>query len=268
MLKNNCIFVAVIINTLNKLIMGTINSQLDALFEKWSKVRMPFVYDGILYKRDNSINIEKEWLSSNRRVLFLLKDQNQFGKHENDDARRWILDSDKTANIKQRFIHKIANLVYGYSNITQNNPIPYESLNNEEVKACFNVIPFALMECKKQPGGSRVTDKVLSDCMENDKDFIVEEIEILNPNIIVCCGGVQFDFMINLFGKDNLIGYGYGNDLWKNLMYSRKHNLVILYAGHPSSRGKYSSYYDYYENNMHNFREFLNSEDGKRFLGE
>jgi len=245
--------------------MGKINEQLDALFVEWKKKYeengiSAFSEDGIMYKREKDINaLEDEWQNSSRRILFLLKDQNQHGGYDNRDTRKWLI-NDEGINMKERFFHNLANLFYGLSHITTDEleQVWYGDLNEEQVVEHFYTAPFAFMEAKKEPGGPNVKNKKIKESMNRDKGFISKEIGILNPNIIVCCGGEQFDFMIKLYGKENLVEY-------KNIFYLSKTNTIIMYAYHPSYR---ISPEKHYEDIMHWFRVFLNSEDGKKFLGK
>lgn len=45
------------------------------------------------------------------------------------------------------------------------------------------------MNCKKESGGSTISNETLSKHLELYADFIKEEIKILNPDIIICGGG-------------------------------------------------------------------------------
>lgn len=250
--------------------MESINAQLDKLFEKWQKEQNLefFVKDGLMRKIGKTDSVlENEWINSSRRILFLLKDQNQKNGKWSEDSRDWITTNEDTANIKQRFIHNIANLFYGLSHITtdENCQVLYDELNEEKVKTHFNTAPFAFVESKKEPGTTYINNKILRTCMLRDKDFISKELEILKPNIIVCCGSEQYNFIINLFGKETLRGYGYDGKYYKNLQYSAEKNVVILYVEHPSKPCKQNSYYDI---SMQNFRDFLKSEDGKKFTNK
>jgi len=250
--------------------MGKINEQLDALFMAWKPEKNieHFVKDGLMLKsKDRNIDVDAEWLKLSRRILFLLKDQPQ---KENErccqDSRTWTED-ENNSGLYGTLFSRIANLFYGLSQITtdKDRQVWYGELDDIKVRNHFNTIPFGFMECKKEPGDTTIDNKELTMVMERDKNFINAEIDIINPNIIVCCGAPQYGFMINKYGKENLHEYGYGNKNQKNLQYYPDKNIVILYVEHPSVVAKDNEYYDI---SMNNFREFLKSEDGKKFLGE
>lgn len=85
-----------------------------------------------------------------------------------------------------------------------------------------------------------------------------EEIEILNPNIIVCMGQPIFDFVLKMYSatEENLVAE-------KNIHYIPSCKKVIIYAAHPSGR---DSYQNHYEGVMHWYRQFLHSKAYKEFM--
>lgn len=94
---------------------------------------------------------------------------------------------------------------------------------------------------------------------ERDAAFLSKEIEILNPNILVCCGGPIFDFAIKMYGKYDLHDYGING----NLKYAVQKNIVLIYCEHPAKRFMHSE--TFYDVTMDLFRVFLKTEDGKTF---
>ena len=244
--------------------MGSLNIALNQLFDEWkSTYDSPFVADGIMLKCDDNIDVENLWLQSNRRIAFLLKDQNQgTGAHWDDDARLWLRNDTRTQQLKRTVFHNIENLFYGLSNASTEDYAQfwYGELDFEKVKSHFNHYPFAYIECKKIPGSSIIKDTELEKYLKRDRRFLIKELEILNPNIIVCCGGKIFGFVIDIFGGSNLREYGING----NLRYSDERNTVIIYCEHPSK--KYMSNAKFYENPMDLFRNFLKTEDGANFI--
>ena len=78
-----------------------IDARLEDLFKKWSiemkkKGDANFTKDGIIYQ--NHLPKEQtvqEWLKAEKRVLFLLKDQNQKGVEKwDEDIRYWLKDDE------------------------------------------------------------------------------------------------------------------------------------------------------------------------------
>lgn len=243
--------------------MGSLNVALDNLFKQWKfTYKCPFVKDGLMFKNDQAIDIENLWIHSKRRIAFLVKDQNQGrGEHWDDDARLWLRDDWRTQELKRPMFRNIANLFYGLSHVSaeEHAQIWYGELEHDKVKNYFNQSPFAFIECKKVPGYSSLTDRDLKDYIQHDTFFLSKEIKILNPNILVCCGGPIFDFAINMYGKDSLHSYGING----NLRYSVEKNIVLIYCEHPAKRFMHSG--TFYDVAMDLFRLFLQTEDGKIF---
>lgn len=239
-----------------------INQQLDNLFEKWSQSCKHFIKDGLMLKPDPIIDVDDVWLHAERRIAFLLKDQNQGTReHWSEDARLWPLHEGWP---KGQLFHIIANSFYGLSHIDHEeyNQVWFGELDNTKVIDYFNRNPFAFIECKKEPGESRLKDSTLRYYLtqEPHASFLSKELELLNPNIIVCYGGPIFDFCINLYGKENLHDYGYNG----NLKYDKKKNIVIIYCEHPAK--PLTNKEKYHNITMDPFREFVKTNEGKHFL--
>lgn len=158
----------------------SIKHELDVLFAEWeSKIKTNnntshFTRDGLMYNSIPNEQNEDFWFSSSKRVLFLLKDQNQQGLEKwDEDIREWLTDTanDKTEsylkkkeanrNLSPRFIRNLAYLLWGLSKADKDNPWWYDEVTKhfDEVKDFFNTQPFAIVECKKQPGGGKLDDK-------------------------------------------------------------------------------------------------------------
>ncbi len=68
-----------------------------------------------MLKADTTIDVNDAWIHSDRRIAFLLKDQNQGkGEHWNEDARLWPTFEGWP---KGQLFHIIANSFYGLSHI-------------------------------------------------------------------------------------------------------------------------------------------------------
>ena len=244
--------------------MGSLNVALDKLFDEWkSTYDSSFVADGLMLKCDDTIDVENLWLQSNRRIAFLLKDQNQgTGTHWDDDARLWLRIDSRTQQLERRIFHNIANLFYGLSNASAEDYAQfwYGELDFDKVRSHFDHYPFAYIECKKTPGGPNLKDSELQTYLQRDRRFLIRELEILNPNIIVCCSGKIFGFIIDIFGESNLREYGING----NLRYSAERHTVIMYCEHPAKR--FMNAGGWYDITMDLFRNFLKTEDGCNFI--
>ena len=244
----------------------SINEKLDNLFEEWIKdypehEKQKFCRDGLVYKRleeNSDYDIEKEWNSAPRKILFLLKDQNDQGQTDKEnqvgsDLRHW-LDGDSeicknNCKIKGRFIKRIAQLLYLLSYWTPDNNINFgEHVDKKDkvVRDCFNSVPFALVESKKLIGTSYISEKELKEAINKDSKMLKKELDILTPNIIVCFGTPQYEYIKDFYFKDVApdisINHPYPNDPEVNCMldyYSEK-KIIIIHSFHPSYYGKES----------------------------
>ena len=228
------------------------NEYLEALFEEWNALSLKnghgiITKDGLMRKKDTDVNIL--WAHSPKRVMFLLKDQPY---SEGDDIRNWMIlpDTDKNAarnrNFSSTFLKRLSYLFYGL----MHNVVAWESITKELVVECFNSSPVAFVEAKKQSGTSSVKNLEMVRYIQKYKDFLIKEINILQPNIIVCCGGPQYDFALNmLYDKSQL------ELIDQNVYCDLVGKKVIIYAPHPSYRRM--SHEGYFESVMWHWKKFM-----------
>lgn len=233
------------------------NQLLSELFVDWidsypAEKRYLFCKDGIMLKNDSTINVNHLWEQSKRRVAFLLKDCPDGWGY---DTREMLLDTHekgkKNRELKVPFLKNLAKLLYGLLemspedvNIPFNNQ--YVDKRMHEVIDYWNTKPFAYIESKKLAGGPRVKEKEIIDALDRDELFFKKELDILSPNIILCCnetGDSIFNFITQKYfmGKEpQKIGGEYIVDgkVIKNmktcLWYYPVDNVVVIKAFHPS----------------------------------
>lgn len=136
-------------------------------------------------------------------------------------------------NLQDPFFQKLAFMLWGFSKIDKNNDWwPGEvEMHLKEVKEFFNTQPFALIECKKEPGGPKVAENILRYHINKYGDLLKQEIETLNPNIIVCMSGSGHHFALNDLFNNNELEF-----CSKNVHIYRKNGkeILIIYSYHPS----------------------------------
>lgn len=273
-----------------------IGDELETLFKEWKdRLGTHFTKDGVMY-RNGKINeqVEQEWFASPIRVAFLLKDQNQ-GKYgtwdenislwlkdvdwEDIKARdKWNASANANRNIKGRFLKNIAYILWGLAKVDSNVVRCFSETEKHhkkgEVKDFFNSQPFALIECKKEPGISYLDTKILCHHLDTYGDLLKKELDILHPNIIVCCGGSSeiFKFITNTYYKDKkniTFGDEYvledGTDLGfkTQLCYYPDDNVVVIDSFHPKDRKENWLIFDRV---LSPYRHFMNSEYASNFL--
>lgn len=231
--------------------MKDYNKQLDELFKEWEAVSIAngddvISKDGLMRKQDADVN--ELWAESRKKIMFLLKDQpDGWG----DDTRNWLTLPEEHRFAKRNrearpvFLKRLALLLYGFIY----NKLDYWSVDGKEVVKCWNEMPFAFVETKKQSGGKSVTNKTMNRYIDKYKDFLLKEIDILRPNIIVCCGVPQYDFALDtLYDKENL------ECIDKNVYIDKVKNVLLIYSPHPSCRGSHA---DFYAGVMYHYEKFL-----------
>lgn len=257
-----------------------ISNELETLFKEW-KDRLPsganFTKDGIMYQNDEpEEDTIQKWMASPKRVVFLLKDQHQYGTvNWDEDIRYWLKDLQddqpdalenkkrnrnlippkfKGKNSRKQILKPIAFLLWGLSKVEKDVNCEFNDVkaNLEEVKKFFNAQPFALVECKKDPGGPVCNDSTLGKHIEKYGKKIKEEIKILNPNMIVCTNKLIYGLVKDMFPKDEIT-----EPQKDKIVYHKNSGTFIFNSYHPSARG--ISYQRIYEYVINNYREFLQS---------
>lgn len=190
--------------------LGFIRSENDmtGLFRDWyEQVKhengeddISFVCDGVMYKREkDELTTEKDWKESTKRIAFLLKDQNQDGFSWVDDTRKWLVCRDDNWNVESKFLRNIANALWGIKvSSPQYLPDPKSVKQyHEDITECFRSTPFAFVECKKQGGVSKLSNKALKTYLGKDeyKDLLYREFDILDANIFVCTNPFIYEFV-------------------------------------------------------------------------
>ena len=213
------------------------NEKLNELFVRWKEKseqtehigeKSSFCEDGLMYKYGHEKNyVDKLWGKSQKRIMFFLKD----AKEPSGDSRLWLYeegtDYENNRILKPKLMKVLAYWLYGFTTVEDGKIEEFDTITHEQLVECFNQVPFAYVESKKQSGESRIQSTVLSEYIDRYKDFLIEQIDILNPNIIVCCGEPQYKFVLNKI-------YIGSEQIDKNLFYNKGKQTLIFYSYHPS----------------------------------
>ena len=197
------------------------------------------------------------WKESPLRVAFLLKDTNDSGK---DDVRQWMIldtpESEQTRNLaggrvgRTGFLPNIARILYGLRYIKQLKYADFEDFKSRyknQIVDAWNELPFAFVETKKVAGNKSVKVKEIEAFLSTDGYLLKEELDILQPNIIICtCAEPQFKFVTEEYlgneevNEDDKILYRYpdAESVECCLWYYRKKGVIVIKSYHPTYRGK------------------------------
>lgn len=161
-------------------------------------------------------------------------------------------------------------MLYGLLIISPDNPaaLPQTEEGMNKVREVFNTAPFALIEGKKKAGGDNVLKREMEKALEQDKDFLKEEIDILRPNIIVCCDAedTQFNYITQYYLADRepteKREYIYDNDtfsccLWYYDSEDSEKRIAVVKSYHPTYRGKGKEKWKIYERVISPFRALV-----------
>lgn len=242
--------------------MNNIHEKENQLFKDWTDHYKKFgenefiCFDGLCYNGEifnsgyNSRpgNEEQLWLNTKNRVLFLTKDTN---KNPRQDYREW-----PWRELDHQHFKMIFAWLYGLSNITESEfPQIENAYTNYDIDN-----PLCIVNIKKVSGGSSVSNKLLRNYAERDKSLLKRQIvEILNPNIVVCCGGSgsilniarELIFTNNSFEKKNdWCYYDFGN------------NILLINSWHPRAR---ISNEKKYNGMMEAVQDFINKDQPSLF---
>ena len=263
-------------------------AQLNKLFQEWMESlnndeKNLFCKDGLMlkaYKMEKSI--DTLWDELPRKVMFILKDKNT---PDGDDTRLWLVDAKNGENTrslcggdvgKTGFFPNIARMLFGifyWEQLEYKNFEEFLQKYTKQIIDTFNTMPFAFVEAKKLAGYSSIKQQELQKAIDKDGDFLMREIEILNPNIIVCCDAedTQFDYIakrleLQEIDKDGIItiDYKYPKAPYFNchLRYYPTQKKAIIKSYHPTRTGKAGDWI-IYEKVISPFRQLINNHNIK-----
>jgi hypothetical protein len=226
-----------------------INEKLDNLFKGW-KIEMNkagyggFCYDGLIYRNGRE---DEQWEISRRKIVFLLKEQ-----HNNDgeDVREWS-GSRNDSNPYGNFYHRLSAWLYGLSHTTSKGYPPQRiAFDNHNRMLALSTYPYAYMNIKKQSGGARAVDRVIYEHAALYREYLREQLDVLNGNIIVCGGDIVFKAATELIYKDLI--FECAND-W--IYYNAVKKIVLINSYHPSAQSKSNE--QMYDWMMEKYQSFL-----------
>lgn len=240
--------------------LNSYNERLDELFARWMEClnveqQKLFCKDGLMIKFNRpSDYVDEQWCKAQRRVMFLVKDKNT---PDGDDTRLWLVDDRNGLNNrrlaggnvgKTGFLPNLARLLYGLLITKKDVRLCFDEVKKKkmaDVRRFWNNKPFAFIESKKLAGYSSVKSKSVTATMLRDEVFLKEEIDILSPNIIVCCDAddSQFDFITSRYFTGKVaekIEYSYPDANMKSccLWYYPMDGVAVIKSYHPSRLGK------------------------------
>lgn len=154
-------------------------TQKEKLFKEWKKGRDGFSNDGI-------VDFNK-YLKAKYKILFLLKETNS----KTGDGIDLI-----------KFIRNGANRTYTWDNIARwskmilyNAPLEWKNYLDIKDEKQDVLSQIAVINIKKDSGTHTADNKKLRNVAKKDLGNIIRQIELTNPDLIISCGSVVFNFV-------------------------------------------------------------------------
>ena len=202
----------------------------DVIFSELEKQMPTIIRDGVAD--------ESEYLSARYKILYVLKEVNG---GESWDLRQFIREGGRpqTWDNIARWTEAILNWDTGQMSW---NELDKSKEDNEQRRK--NMLKkIAAINLKKTSGGYTADGKVISSAAKANKCIIRKQLDIYNPDIIVCCG-TDGDFVEACYSDAKIEWKSTSRGIW----YFIHDGKVIISFTHPEARVKdailYYSFYD------------------------
>lgn len=200
--------------------------KLNKLFNAWEKG-----YTSGTFCRDGIVN-EELFSNARKKILFVTKEPNDPSKSQ-WDYRDWY---DKEIS-SYPFCYRITEWAYG---ILHEFP-PIEEVWKDRIKAHESLRSIAMMNIKKSGGTGSSNIHEMMKYAENDISNLREEINIIDPEIIIL--GTSWKKLRNfILDKQEWSNSGY------DVAIGRYNNAKVIDFYHPSSRNAPSAAYSLLQN--------------------
>lgn len=203
-------------------------------FNEETGEKMAFVRDGIVEVA--------EYLKAPIKILWILKEANS--KKENDlgnDMRPCLKTlNEKNNNIDPKWGYTWRPIAYAmYGVFEEMNYIDIPLMNGNASEVVKHMSRIAHINVKKYGGGSKSNDKQIQNFYNQYKDFIHEQIEIINPNVLIFGGTFGYFADVYFEGKKPLSEKPNG---YTNIYEYQDKLLIDTY--HPGARVNKQEYCD------------------------
>lgn len=198
----------------------------------------------IVYERQPG-NEETVWNNSDKRILFVLKELNDPGRPY--DSRVVVTYNPDSDNIPSN--RNIKNMLYATKGILESKADKTSPFNeNDDMDILMKIwdnAAVAKINVKKQPGGSVADTNEIADHMNTYKEFLKQQLQLLNANIIVCC-----DNRAGILSTIKELVYPNAIQLTDEAWYDKSSGAMLIESYHTSARISYKYFYDRVINNF------------------
>ena len=198
----------------------TIKEKEQELWTSLRKLLNVFVEDGVVD--------EEKYLSSPIKILYILKEPNDGGNTEED--KKWSLSEFIYDGARSQTWDNVARWTEGIFNLDKH--LRWSDLIQNDTERRQHFLKYVCaINIKKSGGGYVVNSNEVTETANFCKSITMEQIELYNANVIICCGKEVNEFMMtnyshNIRTTSNGINY----------MYDENHNRLIIFYVHPEAR--------------------------------
>lgn len=182
---------------------------------------------------------ERLWNQSKFRCVFLSKDYNSGDEGEGMNLREETGRDNKASGITLNQFHKSYFMMYyGFMNCDCDGTYPpiEEALDQKRVSSYFYHHPVVRINVKKISGKSRCEDSQLKKAIERDSKLISQQIDLYNPNIIICLNGEEKSPIMHFLMEKypDAMKIQYPDEEFQFIYYSKRSKVIIIHEYHPS----------------------------------
>lgn len=157
---------------------ANLNEREKELFDDW---KGKYERKGQRFIEDGIVDHEK-YAASDIRILVILKEVND------DKREKWKLKDHLTNSAPGTTWGNVARWVKGLQGIINDEEYEWSKLERIELERNELLSCISVMNIKKTPGGGTADDKALSDAAKEDKENLRKQIELYQPDIVICGG--------------------------------------------------------------------------------
>lgn len=184
------------------------------IFDKLRKIDPSIIEDGIVS--------EEEYLDSKYKILYIMKEVN--------GGAGWNLKKFLYKGGRPQTWDNIARWTEGLLNINQEYNWAYLEENNENRRKYY-LKKIGVINLKKTSGGYTSNYKEISMAAFENRNLIKTQVDLYNPDIIICCGTAD-DFVKNYFDS-KFVNW---NMTKRGIQYIKCNNKIIVSFAHPEAR--------------------------------
>lgn len=197
----------------------------------------------MVYERQPG-NEETVWNNSVKRILFVLKELNDSNPYDSRVVVTYDPDNGKIPSNRN-----IKNMLYVTKGILESRVDKASPFNENDdmniLMKMWDSAAVAKINVKKQPGDSVADTNEIADHMNTYKEFLKQQLQLLDANIIVCC-----DNRAGILSAIKELVYPHAIQLTNEVWYDKSSGAMLIESYHTSARISYKSFYDRVINNF------------------